>query len=377
MKKIITLAFAVFPALVWAQDNSFVVKIKVGSAEPAAKAYLNYLTDGKIVKDSAKAVDNAFLFKGVIAEPAMAQLVLDHQGAGLSKLGRNADVKMMFLEKGHIDLTTNDSVKNAVFTGSKLNEEYVKLAAFTAAPDKAMVQVNIDYNAATADQKNNPDYVNGLQARFTKAQEDKKSVLLQFAKQNPSSYISLMALTEAGGQDIDVAAIEPLYKNLSADVRGTSSGKAFEKSIDAARATSVGAMAPLFTQNDVNDKPVSLADFKGKYVLLDFWASWCGPCRGENPNVVTSYKKYKDKNFTVLGVSLDRPGNKEQWLSAIKTDGLEWTQISDLKFWDNDVAKLYGIKAIPQNYLIDPSGKIIGKNLRGDDLMKKLAAILD
>jgi thiol-disulfide isomerase/thioredoxin len=109
--------------------------------------------------------------------------------------------------------------------------------------------------------------------------------------------------------------------------------------------------------------------------LLDFWASWCGPCRAENPNVLKAYNKYKDKNFTVLGVSLD--AKKEPWLAAIKTDGLTWTEISDLKGWNNMVAKQYTIRSIPQNFLIDPTGKIVGKNLRGDDLEAKLASLLN
>src|SRR5690606_23321862 len=128
--------------------------------------------------------------------------------------------------------------------------------------------------------------------------------------------------------------------------------------------------------NDTTGKPVSLSDFRGQYVLLDFWASWCGPCRAENPNIVKAFNKYKDKNFTVLGVSLDAKEQNAAWLAAIKKDNLTWTQVSDLKGWENEVAKQYGIRAIPQNYLIDPSGKIIAKNVRGGALERTLQGIL-
>jgi len=132
-----------------------------------------------------------------------------------------------------------------------------------------------------------------------------------------------------------------------------------------------------FTQNDTLGKPVTLSSLRGKYLLVDFWASWCGPCRAENPNVVKAFNKYKEKGFHIIGVSLDNPGQMEKWMKAIHDDGLIWTQVSDLKGWKNEVAIQYGIQAIPQNFLLDPEGKIIAKNLRGEELDSKLAEIVE
>ena len=166
-----------------------------------------------------------------------------------------------------------------------------------------------------------------------------------------------------------------LVNNKLVEFKTMFSGKDMQEKIKIAKKTGIGRMAIDFTQNDTLDKPVALSSFRGKYVLLDFWASWCGPCRAENPNLVNTFNKYHDKGFQILSVSLDKPGAKERWLQAIHDDGLNWSHVSDLQFWGNAVARQYGIEAIPQNLLLDPKGKIIAKNLQGEELGKKLATL--
>ncbi|MDR6782136.1 peroxiredoxin [Pedobacter africanus] len=376
MKKLTIAALMLAPVIASAQSPAFTLKGKISGLNAPAKAFLTYRMDGKNVMDSVPVNNGIFQFTGNVASPVSARLILDHKGVGLGKLGRSADMLSLYVDNGTISVDAADSVKKAKISGSKINQEALAYNAFIGGPDKLMKAIDTEYGAASEEKRNDPEFKKSLQERYGKAAAEKKALQSKFIKENPSSYFSLVALTETAGSSIDVTKVEPVFKGLSDGLRKSAAGLAFAKQIEAARATSVGAMAPEFTQNDVNDKPVSLASFKGKYVLIDFWASWCGPCRAENPNVVSAFNQYKGKNFTVLGISLDNPGKKDAWLAAIEKDQLAWTQLSDLNGWNNAVAKQYGIRSIPQNLLIDPNGKIIAKNLRGEELHKSLKEIL-
>ncbi|MET0636911.1 MAG: TlpA disulfide reductase family protein [Chitinophagaceae bacterium] len=200
---------------------------------------------------------------------------------------------------------------------------------------------------------------------------------IDFIKAHPNYKVSLEALKDAiGPLPADILIYDKLFRGLNKSIRNSESGKEVRKTIDGFMAVRIGAKAPLFESADTSGNIVSLKSFRGKYVLLDFWASWCIPCREENPNVVKAYEQFKDRSFTVVGISLDQPGKREAWIKAIKTDGLTWTHLSDLKYWNNAVAQLYSIRSIPQNFLIDPNGKIVAANLRGEALIQKLQELL-
>jgi peroxiredoxin len=377
MKKYFLYIVLFIPVVTFAQGvQQFTIKGKIGNLNSPARAYLIYQPGANRIIDSAILVNGVFNFSGQVINPVNAFMVIDRAGTGLSKLDSSADFLSFYIDKGVIELNSADSVAKAKFIGSKINDDNNKLMAQINPLMNEARDLKAQLDSASAATQRLPSFQAMVQDKQKQLQNEQKAVLKMFILSNPDSYLSLLALSSVGGPAPDPFELETLYNALAQPLKETETAKVFKKSLDVLKNTAVGVLAPDFTQNDTNGAPVTLSKFRGKYVLVDFWASWCGPCRQENPNVVRVYNKYKDKNFTIIGVSLDKSDAKQNWLDAIKYDGLNWTQVSDLKFWQNKAALLYDIKAIPANFLLDPTGKIIAKNLRGSDLENKLEEVL-
>ena len=344
MKKLFFLLI-LFPFLGFSQSssNSFEISGDVtGYENGTAVSFLNQQTQ---VPEKQTTIENGkFIIKGQLTEPSFIVLVFGDQPPAIP----------MFIDNSKINITGDkNNLDKLSITGSKSQDEFAEFSKEIKPYDSLFIP----------DTKKDPASI----AAVEKISEN-------FVKKYPSSYVAPIAIIRIMQSSENEALAEKLYQLLGKDVKSSQLSQYVNQQLALARINPIGSQVANFSQADTAGRPVKISSFRGKYVLIDFWASWCRPCRAENPNVVAAFNKYNDKNFTVLGVSLDQA--KPAWLSAIHMDGLTWTHVSDLKGWGNQVASLFHVVSIPQNLLIDPNGKIIAKNLRGEALDNKLEEIL-
>ena len=334
----------------------------------SGRVMLSYLDGDKASELTGVVKGGKFQLKGKFRETQQVTLSFNNgnYNSSINFFAGNENITIK------LDTTFNSE---RIIEGSTSQEEYKIYQGFVASVEKKSEELN-----RTGAQL----YVSGkltelLKDSLFKVHDDydkeKRTLIAKFAKEYPASVVSAWAISIFYGYDPQLDELVPAYNSLSTKNKTSLYGMQVNEIIESAKKTAIGKHAIDFTQPDLNGKNVSLSSFKGKYVLVDFWASWCGPCRAENPNLVRLYGKYHSNQFDILGISLDN--NKTTWQKAISNDKLTWTQVSDLRSWDSKAVQAYGIKGIPFNLLLDTNGKIIAKNLRGAALQKKLEEIFN
>ncbi|MGF6925593.1 peroxiredoxin [Chitinophaga sp. W2I13] len=331
--------------------------------------------NGAYTTDSAKLTDGRFVFTGNVDEPSMAYIFC-------MPGERNSPVILaMFLENSNISVTgkyswDENSVKDPQIKGSAVQDEYTGLFE-NANNISGRTEIRKQYEIAM--KKNDTAKLAALEKEGTTAMEKYTDYMRAYTSTHPASFVNLYLLSDyIPREESGLTGLENELKQFDKQLQSSFMAKNIISAIaDQRKRLQIGPgkQAIEFNQPGVDGKIVKLSDYAGKYVLLDFWASWCGPCRAENPNVLKAYNTFNKKGLEILSVSLDE--NRAAWLKAVKADKLPWLQVSDLKGWKNEAGSKYMIQSIPENFLIDPSGKIIAKSLRGEQLYKELEKIFN
>ena len=358
------LALSLFlPSVIHAQTKEFRLVGEFKNAKPYTKAYLAIFRGNENwTVDSTELKNGGFVFKGNIEDYNQAYIGLS---PGID--GRPMDRRTIYLESGNILIKSDGALSAATFPGSKLNIDFSILEAERQKYSDAVDSLNkikyTDGDTQFADKQK-------LERKYDNFKKD-------YISKNPDSYFNQFLVRELlEHREISPLRADSIFKNLSSKYKTGERSREVRTYIDGLSLES-GRPAPAFTCKDLNGKSVSLSDYRGKYLLLEFWASWCGPCRAESPNLKAAYDKYKNAGFTILSISVDKEADKDKWLKAIEQDGTgAWIHVAQFQSAESKMSTLYAIPHLPFNVLIDPSGKIIAKELRGEALSATLQKLL-
>lgn len=331
--------------------------------------YLSYKDGGKYILERTTAADKKFTFNGTVKEPVKANIYRNENPEQVDIITESVD---LYLEPGIIKINSLDTLTGAVISGTSLNDTLQLLRNQLANLIKKTREIK-DPDYFTEEEKRDTALVNHNKKELENIFYNIVDTELAFAEQYPNSYVSLDILANRSRINTYIEKVASIYDHLAENLKQTPQGDIISERIKKKRQVVVGMKAIDFSMKDTYDNIVNLSYFNGKYVLLDFWASWCGPCREEHPNLISIYENYKNKDFTILSVSIDT--DKEKWIKAIDKDKLTWTQVSDLSGSKGEVYLKYGITSIPANFLIDPNGLVIAKDLKGDGLKSELSKI--
>lgn len=328
-----------------------------------SKAYLSQYVKGNWEhKDSADVVEGKFSFTGELELPEVWYIKFDDKKAYVS----------LFVENSKISVSGATLNRDSVtISGSSFQDALTKFNEGQEGFYKEIDKMEIDYMAAR--EIEDTATMNQIDHDFDVVFGKINEYIVKYISDNASSVLAPYLLVSYLGNDFTADQMDSTLKTFSKEIMDSKYVLKIQERSAKMRTTEVGAVAPLFAQNDPKGNSISLENFRGEYLLIDFWASWCGPCRNENPNVVDAYNKYHAMGFDILGISMD--DDKEKWLAAIDKDGLNWSHVCDLKGWANEVGQLYGVNSIPHSILLDKDGIIVAKNLRGAELHEKLEEV--
>lgn len=327
----------------------------------------------QVAQDTAIVMDETFKFEGKVDYPQMWFLSVNNVNGVIPVMVENETIDVDF---------DKNNIESSKITGTKSNEA---LAAYTK-DFKKLTEKRMDLNKEFSTIQNSNDSVGKakVSADFATLNAEMTNYPYSFLEKNNDNYFALSLIeTLLKSKPDNLDPLVKAFSNLDTDIKNSSYGKTVGSQIDVLKKQNeslamlnVGNVAPDFSAPNPEGKQVSLNEIKGKATIIDFWASWCGPCRRENPNVVKVYNKYHDKGLEIISVSLDRPGQKDKWLKAIEDDKLTWHHVSNLNYFNDPVAQQYNIQSIPATYILDAEGKIVAKSLRGQALEDKIAEML-